>query len=48
MPVNMAKHAELSLEIMQYIHPVLYGHTLLFDEYCKAKIPKAITLSALI
>jgi len=47
MTVNMAKHAELSLEIMQYIHPVLHGHTL-FHKYCKAKIHKAITLSALI
>jgi len=47
MTVNMAKHAELSLEIMQYIHLVLYGHTL-FYKYCKAKIRKAITLSALI
>jgi hypothetical protein len=33
MTVNMAKHAELRLEIMQYIHLMLYGHTL-FYEYC--------------
>jgi hypothetical protein len=42
----MAKHDELSLEIMQYIYPVLYGHTL-FYEYRKTKMNKAITLSAL-
>jgi hypothetical protein len=39
----MAKHAELSSEIMQYVHPLLHGHTV-FYKYCKAKIHKAINL----
>jgi hypothetical protein len=42
----MAKHDELSLEIMQYIYPMLYGH-ILFYEYLKTKVHKAITLSVL-